>query len=216
MAVYSTKLDYEIIGKTYPILVMDNFYNNQQVKEIWYELEGFSISSQRILWESNLNDPNRTKDKDGKSLATNDRIYLDRMYSNEFRHASLILHNYRKLMSRAVLDVYKEMSPPTRNIENVNRDLSMVSYYNGGDKYDFYKDRATHTALWWTYKEPKSFTGGDLVLKDEDITIKCKHNRMVMFPSFYLHASTPIKMEYDNDEERLGKYTLSHFFNINT
>ena len=211
---YQSKLDYHFVGKTYPIMVMDNFYNDNQVKEIWHDLNGYNLNSSRNLWVSNLHDPNRAKDKlTGKSLATNERIYLDKLFQN--RSASFILHHYKKLVSRTVLDVYKEMSPPTRNAENVNRDYSMISYYTGGDKYEFHKDNATHTALWWTYKEPKAFTGGDLILKDEGITIDCLHNRMVMFPSFYLHASTPIEMDYANDDEKLGKYTISHFFNIN-
>jgi len=213
MAPYSNKIDYEIVGKNYPVMIFDNFYNDSQVEDIWYELEGYNRTTNRQLWTSDLKDTNRAKDIKGKSLATNERIYLDRLFQN--RNTSMILYHYKKIMSPAVLQAYKSMSAPTRDVENVNRDYSMISYYTGGDKYDFHKDNANHTALWWTYKEPKEFTGGDLVFKDGDFTIDCKHNRLVMFPSFYLHASTPIKMEYDNDEERLGKYTLSHFFNIN-
>ena len=215
MARYSNKLQYEIVGDNYPVLVMDDFYSNQQVKEIWHELDGYNFHLREFLWEKNLNDPNRTKDEDGNSLATNSRIYLDRLYAPNVRYMSFILAHYGKLMSRPVLDAYKEMHPSTRNVENVNKDYSMISYYTGGDKYEFHKDNATHTALWWTYKEPKAFKGGDLVLKDGDFTIECKHNRMVMFPSYYLHASTPLEMDYANDEEKLGKYTISHFFNIN-
>ena len=214
MAPYSNKIDYEIIGKDYPVMVFDNFYSDDQVKDIWYELDGYNKTKSRELWTSNLKDTNRAKDSKGNSLSTNERIYLDQLYQN--RNTSMILFHYKKIMSKAARERYFNLSAATRNIDNVNRDYSMISYYTGGDKYDFHKDNATHTALWWTYKEPKAFTGGDLVLKDGDFTVDCKHNRLVMFPSFYLHASTPIKMEYANDEERLGKYTISHFFNINT
>lgn len=214
MAPYSNKIDYEIIGKDCPVMVFDNFYNDSQVKDIWYELDGYNKTKDRQLWTSNLKDANRAKDSKGNSLATNERIYLDQLYQN--RNTSMILFHYKKIMSRAVREAYHNLSAATRNIDNVNRDYSMISYYTGGDKYDFHKDNATHSALWWTFKEPKAFTGGDLVFRDGDFTVDCKHNRLVMFPSFYLHASTPIKMEYDNDDEKLGKYTLSHFFNINT
>lgn len=211
---YQSKLDYEIVGKDYPVLVMDNFYNNQQFKEIWHELELYNLNTTRNLWTSNLKDANRAKDPvTGQSLATNERLYLDPLFKH--KDASFIFYHCRKLVSKTVMNVYKEMSPPCRNAENVNTDYSMISYYTGGDKYEFHKDRATHTALWWTYKEPKAFSGGNLIFKDGDFEIECKNNRMVMFPSFYLHASSPIELEYANDEEKLGKYTISHFLNIN-
>jgi len=207
-----SKLEYKIIGDKYPVLVMDNFYNEKEYKQIWHELDGYNLNT--CLWQTNLEDSERAKDSKGNSLATNSRIYLDRMFNNSFRQVSFILSNYVKLMSEPVLDVYKKMSPPTRNITSVNTDYSMISYYDNNEKYDFHKDRATHSALWWTYKEPKSFNGGDLIFKDGGFDIECINNRMIMFPSFYYHASSPVKI-VKNKKDKLGKYTISHFFNIN-
>ena len=216
MARYSTKLDFKIVSPTkFPVMVMDNFYNKQQLAEIWYEIDCYNMGNTRMIWNSNATDPNRAVDKRGMALATNSRIYLDQLYHPQHRYMSFILLHYSKLMTPPVIDAYKEMHPSTRNIENVNKDYTMISYYKNKDKYEFHKDNATHTALFWTFKEPKGFTGGDLVFKDNGETIECKNNRMILFPSYYLHASKAVELK-DNKDVGSGKYTISHMFNINT
>jgi hypothetical protein len=216
MGKYSNKLKSEIISPNkFPIMVMDDFYNKQQLGEIWHEIDGYNMGNTRMIWQDNANDPNRAIDKRGEALSSNSRIYLDQIYHPQHRYMSFILLHYSKLMTPPIMDIYKEIHPSTRNIENVNKDYTMISYYKNKEKYEFHKDRATHTALWWTYKEPKGFTGGDLVFKDSGETIECKNNRMVMFPSYYLHASKPVLLK-DNNNIGSGKYTISHMFNINT
>ena len=33
---------------------MDDFYSNQQVKEIWHELDGYNFQLREFLWQKNL------------------------------------------------------------------------------------------------------------------------------------------------------------------
>ena len=63
----------------------------------------------------------------------------------------------------------------------------MISYYKNNEEYKYHSDRATMTALWWTYKEPKGFTGGDLSFKDNDIKINCKNIRRICQIFIYTH-----------------------------
>ena len=70
-----------------------------------------------------------------------------------------------------------------------------------------------HTALIWFYKEPKRFTGGVLTFTQSKKTVECKHNRMVLFPSYYLHAVDEVTMEYKYRGKGLGRYCLTHFYN---
>ena len=215
MARTDTNVDIDIISKNnYPILLIDNFYNKKELKEIWIDLDKFNLDNYKDVWQSNLNDINRATDKKNNPLAKNSRIYLDKLYPDNLRNTSFILKNYLKIMSKEILDIYKEIQPCNRNIYDVNVDYTMVSYYKNNEEYKYHSDRATMTALWWTYKEPKGFTGGDLSFKDNDIKINCKNNRLIMFPSFYLHASSKVKLK--NKKDNLSsKYTISHFYNIN-
>jgi len=208
-------LDINIISKdNYPILLIDNFYNENEFKEIWIDLDRFNLENYKEVWLSDTNDFNRATDENGNSLAKNSRIYLDKLYPNNLRNTSFIFKNYLKIVSKEILDIYKQLQPCNRNIYDVNVDYTMISYYNENEEYKYHSDRATMTALWWSYKEPKSFIGGDLLFKDNDVKIDCKNNRLVMFPSFYLHSSNKIKLTNKNDNLS-GKYTISHFYNIN-
>ena len=97
--------EYKIIGKKYPLLVMDNFYTNQEHKEIWHEIDGYRLN--KNLWDSKLDDSNRAKDATGRVLVRNSRIYLDRMYLPDYRQTSFILTYYKKIMSEPLFKVYE-------------------------------------------------------------------------------------------------------------
>ena len=63
----------------------------------------------------------------------------------------------------------------------------------------------------WFHREPKAYTGGNIIFNDIDITLECKHNRMLIFPSYYLHEVQPIKMKDQNLEMGWGRYGIQSF-----
>ena len=50
-------------------------------------------------------------------------------------------------------------------------ETSFLSYYEDGDYFKPHEDNCKLTVLNWMYKEPKRFTGGDLVFPDYNKTI---------------------------------------------
>ena len=101
------------------------------------------------------------------------------------------------------------MGPVSRSFKIVNNDLTFISYYQNKDEYDFHTDTALHTALCFFYKTPKNFVGGDTIFKDNGITVECIHNRLIIFPSFYEHASSQLTLK---NKKGYGKYTMAHFY----
>ena len=76
-----------------------------------------------------------------------------------------------------------------RQFPETNRDTSFISYYEDADNFKPHFDVFQFTALIWLYKEPRDFEGGDLILHDfENKKIELKNNRLVFFPSYYLHS----------------------------
>ena len=61
----------------------------------------------------------------------------------------------------------------------------------------------------WFFKEPKKFTGGNLILKDFDLEIEVKNNMVIYMPSIYVHEVTPIVM--DEKDRGYGRYSMSQF-----
>ena len=57
--------------------------------------------------------------------------------------------------------------------------------------------------LLWIFKEPKPFTGGDLIFTDYDYTVECKNNSGIIFPGPIKHEVPPIEGD--------GRYTITLF-----
>ena len=195
--------------KVFPYLMIDDFYSKKEQKLIWKEL---------IFHKNNFKEDQRPagqgvgRDENGKSVSNSTRIYLDDIYGDK-RQDSNILNFYKKIISPEVKEAYRHTTPSWRLFEITNHDRSQVSYYENEGDYKEHFDKYMHTCLIWFYKEPKRFTGGDLTFTQSKQTVECKHNRMILFPSYYLHAVDEVSMEYKYRGKGLGRYCLTHFYN---
>ena len=198
-----------IEDKVFPYLMIDDFYSKKEQKLILEELR---------FHKNNFKEDQRPagqgvgRDENGKSISNSKRIYLDEIYGDN-RQDSNILNFYKKIISPEVKEAYRHTTPSWRLFEITNHDCSQVSYYENEGDYKEHFDKYMHTCLIWFYKEPKRFTGGDLTFTQSKQTVECKHNRMILFPSYYLHAVDEVSMEYKYRGKGLGRYCLSHFYN---
>jgi len=191
-----------------PVLIIDDFYDDDQQEDIWCELDYYNRVDR---WSNDPNDPHRSRGWDGKPLVENSRIYLDNIFTAQGRNMSFILSHHNKIYEKDIMVPYGNMSAAARTISRVTQNTSFLSYYSHNDAYAPHMDNALHSAMVYFYKEPKSFVGGDLEFEDNGVTVECKHNRMVMFPSFYRHSSTPLISKEATPTKWMGKYTMSHF-----
>ena len=89
-------------------------------------------------------------------------------------------------------------------------ELKLLAYANG----HFFAAHADHrhwnrliSFSYYFYKQPKAFSGGNLLLYDTDVvkdlksdhftSVECIHNRLVLFPSSYYHEVTPLQIGQD-------------------
>ena len=201
-------MDIQVISEdNCPFLQIDNFFDESEQANIWRELDYYDAGK---CWNNDPRDPTRAREEDGTVLARNSRIYLDNIYRASHRLFSPVLTHHMKIYSAPVINAYKDMCPASRTVVKVNQDKTFLSYYGHDDEYKFHTDGNDHSVLIYFHKEPKAFEGGDLMFEDSGVTVECKHNRMVMFPSFYLHASSRLIMSATN-EIGAGKYTISSF-----
>ena len=195
--------------KVFPYLMIDDFYSKKEQKLI---LEELTFHKNNFKVDHKVAGDGVARDKNGKPLANATRLYLDETYVNN-RQDSNILNFYKKIISPEVKEAYRYTTPSWRLFEITNHDRSQVSYYENEGDYKEHFDKYMHTCLIWFYKEPKRFTGGDLTFTQSKQTVECKHNRMILFPSYYLHAVDEVSMEYKYRGKGLGRYCLSHFYN---
>ena len=191
-----------------PFLVVDNFYNKEEQNSIWTELD---LHKENFIVDEGIANRGVAKNNNGKPIANLSRIYLDELYENK-RERSSILHCYQKLFTREIINKYKEKTLAARTYDITNTDWSQVSYYENNNNYDKHYDEFMHSVLIWFYRKPKRFAGGDLIFTDLNETVKCKHNRMILFPSYYYHKVNKVIMKEQYKNKGLGRFCLTHFF----
>ena len=195
-------MDISCYENNFPYIVIDNYYTEDEYSLIWEELNFLCYRSKLIKAEGSA------KSEDGKSLKNNHTRYLDAIYND--RSVSSILSINRKLFD----DSYKILrNHPSWFFQNIrgNCDDTSFSYYEDGEEYQTHYDEYSLTALWWTYKKPKRFEGGNFIFRDYDEFVEFKDNRMVIFPSIIRHKVTKVTMQEEYLKQKNGRICLSQF-----
>jgi len=198
--------------KVFPFLMIDNFYNEEEQELIWDELCGTEKLGKLFL--KTPDHAGVATDNEGNELAELRRYGLDEIYNGN-RDESSIFKVYSKITSKEVIDAYVETTPSWRTFVSTNNDCTIVNYYDHGHHYKEHTDVFMHSCLIFFYLQPKKFTGGDLVFTQSGATVECLHNRMILFPSYYLHKVTEIEMNEEDRNKGLGRYSFAHFYTYN-
>lgn len=193
-----------------PIIVIDKLYTADESERIWQELCFLNNHPSKLKNPEDTGSAWVTEDDQKKFLKKNKAISLDMTYRD--RGMSSILAENRKIFNRELTDQLIKYHDFFRYMQHINSDATLVSYYENSDFYLPHHDDATITAITWFYKNPKMFTGGDIIFENE-VNIECISNRCVIFPSLFLHEVTKINME-PNLEKNCGRFTISQFLSF--
>tara|TARA_R110000803_G_scaffold117162_2_gene185690 strand:+ start:419 stop:1063 length:645 start_codon:yes stop_codon:yes gene_type:complete len=197
-------------NKLFPYLIIDNWYSKKEEKAVWKELD-FYLSAEK----DNLQRAENTivATKNGKPLGKSYRIYPNLIYnpSNKFLHSNILRFMYKQ-RSKEFHDLIVKAIPMARNFPLTNKDSTLISYYEEGDSYKEHTDCLQFTCLIWFHKNPKKYKGGDFYFSDNKELVESKHNRLVIFPSYYWHSVK--KLKFNNKKCKLGdgRFTITHFY----
>lgn len=184
-----------------PVLVIDNFFDNNEINLMWNELAFLSDKMQgpeQTYSANELNDPNRP------ILKKNKGIFIPQVLNPEY---SIIMKAHTKLFNPQLKQRFlKESNYFQYLLSDFDYDV-LLSRYNEGDYYKPHADTVLMSCITWMYREPKMFTGGDFVIEEHKIELK--NNRTVLFPSCLLHAVEPVTMQ--SNEMLDGRFSLSAF-----
>ena len=195
----------QYINEPFPYIIVDDHYNDEQQDLIWKELDYFTHPSR--MESSKVSDAkldDSAKDMTtGESLKNNyvvwlDDLFPDRSYSNILR------------VTQLNPDIIIPHGHWYYNFRTVGKYYTQVLYYQNGNEYKPHYDISVYTSLTWFYKEPKAFTGGDLIFPEFDIKVDLQYNRTIIFPGPLLHQATPLNMK-ESDLNGMGRYCISQF-----
>ena len=193
---------------TFPFLVIDNWYTPEEEKAVWKELDFFSATPKEQIDRAENTIVARDPDGNAKSKAY--RFYIDGFYNK--RKLSPIINSMYKQRTPEFHNIIKECIPYARSFLASNEDSSLISYYEENDHYEPHHDNFAWTCLVWMVREPRLFNGGDFKLNEPDVEVKLKNNRMIIFPSCFLHSVSPVKFHTQPKEIGYGRYTITHFY----
>ena len=202
-------LEADLYAEPFPLMVVQNFYNQSELDLIWKELDFYTAPNK--LFEA--------KEYGGVVDRTNAKaILLDELYKGvknkkNFRNISNILTVNRKLFKCGVLDKFSQIHECCTLATQSNHDVTKVRYYHNNEYYDPHTDSSVHfLAFSYFYKEPKKFIGGDLIFPKYDFKLPCENNSMVIFPGWVEHGVRKVTIKDSDYFDGWGRYCISSFF----
>ena len=189
----------------FPHLIIDDFYNTDELELIWEELN-FYTKPDKLL---------TAKDFGGVVGGTNAHaLSLDRVYKTN-RKVSNILTVSRKIFESDILESFAQIHGSCALAPYINNDFTKVRYYHNGEYYNPHFDgQMLYLAFTYFNREPKKFSGGELYFPHYDYEFPCTNNSLIMLPSWVAHGVREVKIEDSNYYDGWGRYAITHFLTI--
>lgn len=191
-------MEYCFYTEPVTFVIIKNFYELDDVHDIHLELDTLRRS---------LGGPETTGtalNSTGVPRKDNHGLFLDDFYQG-LREKSSILTINRKVFAPEVRYELSKGHWLFKYLDRAVHDSTLVSYYRQGDYYKAHEDKSFLTAIYYTWKEPKSFQGGELYFGDFKVPIE--NNSLLIFPSLTRHCVT----EVTSGE---GRWALSQFITL--
>ena len=196
-------IEVDISTTPFPHAIFRNFYDNHELGLIWEELNFYTR-------------PNKLLDVEeyaGVVGFTNARaIILDDVYDNN-RSISNILTVNRKIFNEETLEIFSNISDCCSLARDCNWDVTKVRYYHNGEYYKPHIDKAMpFLAFSYFHKQPKRFTGGELVFPKYDYSFDCDNNSLIIFPGWVEHGVNEVSIQNSDYYDGYGRYAITSFF----
>ena len=196
-------IEVNITTTPFPHAIFRNYYDNHELGLIWEELNFYTR-------------PNKLLDVEeyaGVVGSTNARaIILDDVYDNN-RSISNILTVNRKIFNEETLEIFSNISDCCSLARDCNWDVTKVRYYHNGEYYKPHIDKAMpFLAFSYFHKQPKRFTGGELVFPKYDYSFDCDNNSLIIFPGWVEHGVNEVSIQNSDYYDGYGRYAITSFF----
>jgi len=199
------QLEGTVFSEPFPHLIIENFYNDEELELIWEELT-FYTKPGKLL---------EAKDFGGVVGKTNSHaLCLDDVYKKEtYRPLSNILTVNRKLFTSSALDIFAKIHDCCSQAVFSNVDYTKIRYYHNDEYYEPHTDKSFQfLAFSYFYKEPKKFEGGEIYFPKYKYELTCENNSIIILPGWVEHGVKKVKIENSDYHDGYGRYCISSFF----
>jgi len=199
------------VADKFSFLILEDIYNQEELSDIWKECI-FLCDKDKLRYDEIYKQKSRAARKeDGSLKKSNADIFLNGLYKKEF------FSNYLRLINKPLqlLDIDKLINEDNNLnfLKNISNGETLFSYAQDGDHYESHRDESRCTLIFWIFKEPKCFEGGDLYLNDIDFKIELKSNMAILFPGNVSHTVEKVTMANNNCLfDSSGRFSFSTFY----
>ncbi len=214
---YPSQKDVVIDNYPVPRFQLSNFLDHKELRALW----GFIEKNIHLFSPTNTNRYAHQHNESPEKHHRKSRV----LYKNQLGELNDIF------TARLMEEISKVTSLLLMNEFDIDTLELQLTTHQDGDFYTIHKDRSNQkkskykrdsstrriTYVYYFYKPPKKFSGGDLLLFDTNFkddtysTNYCRihpeHNSMIFFPSAAYHQVTKVSMNSDNFYH--GRFTLN-------
>jgi len=198
------------LGEGYFFLKINNFLKLNEINEVWDEINFLTFRSKL------KKNTNTAETENGELLSNKNGVFLDDIYSE--RKFCNFFKYYKKWNNEQTKINLLKTSLFWRNLFVSQFDSTLLSYYEDGSYYKQHTDESRFTQLFWTFKQPKKFSGGELVFTDFNYQLETENNTLILFPSWFAHRVEPVVLNEKTPEDQdkflcNGRYVFTTFYN---
>ena len=173
----------KFLMEPFPHILLEDFYTKAELKTVFDETGRLD----QHLLPPEFSGTARHQET-GQPLKYNSGIFLTDAMPNSEIVSLARRHIYQELIQSCDLPKWWEDQWRMNNSQ-----AWMLSRYMNGQYYNVHCDLAQFTLLVWYYREPKPFTGGDLIFPDyNNYTIPCNNNTGIIFYGPTRHEVPPV------------------------
>lgn len=196
-------MEFTFIADGINAVVIDNFYTPEEYDLVLGEcisllpqMKGESQTAGALDAEGRVIKKNQGAfiKQTGSNIET---LSADKIFSPDVRDRMLLSNSLYKILF------------------GLNQFSTLVSYYTESDYYANHIDDSIFTVVVYVYKQPKKFSGGDIVLQSyidgTMATVESLSNRAIIFPSVTPHSVKPVHLSNDTGGD--GRFCITHFIN---
>jgi hypothetical protein len=207
-------MEFNYIADGIDAVVIDNFYNQNQLDKIMLELKW--LTKKEILVGPEL--LSTAENIQGSLAAKKSGVFLETVFQN-WQHSALIkypMDNFTKPEVRKKIEGFNSLY---RIMYACDSRTHLISYYENAGYYEGHADITVFTVLNWFNTDPKKFTGGDITLfssnSDKRAKVDFKNNRVILIPGCCVHEVSEIKSEInDQTFNGDGRYCNAVFLTL--
>jgi hypothetical protein len=206
----SVLMEFNYIADGIDAVVIDNFYTEEQLKEIMIELKWLTRPSV-LVDETKLVS---AQNNGGEVLTSKNGVFLEDVFVN-WKHSALISHSMTQTSNKEFVDGLFNCNTLFKSLISCNSRSHLLSYYENSNYYKPHKDGFFFTILNYFNTEPKQFDGGEITLYScnsvKIATVEPKNNRSIVIASSTLHEVKEIKSSLNNSFSGHGRYCNAIF-----